>query len=248
MRTKQSNKTCPITKCMRTKQSNKTCAITKCMITKQSNKTCPITKCMITKQSNKTCPITKCMITKQSNKTCAITKCMITKQSNKTCPITKCMITKQSNKTCPITKCMITKQSNKTCALMGDFNMDLIKYETETNTGEFYDLLCFYATYSSSGKSNFKATLIDNIFINDISCHSSSGNMRSSISDHYSSLHKPKFLKHLDPSKKVNFAREFPNLNKCEFEEELANCDWSDIVRGNYGTDYYSYTHFFTRK
>ena len=46
---------------------------------------------------------------------------------------------------CPITKFisgyfkkaldMITKKPNKICALMGDFNVDLIKYETETNTG-----------------------------------------------------------------------------------------------------------------
>ena len=25
---------------------------------------------------------------------------------------------------------------------MGDFNVDLIKYASETNTGDFYDLLC----------------------------------------------------------------------------------------------------------
>ena len=36
---------------------------------------------------------------------------------------------------------IVSKQSNKICALMGDFNVDLIKYASETNTGDFYDLL-----------------------------------------------------------------------------------------------------------
>ena len=83
---------------------------------------------------------------------------------------------------CPITKfisgCfkkaldMITKQSNKTCVLMGNYNVDLIKYETVTNTGEFYDLLCSYSfrplILQATRITLKSATLIDNIFINDI--------------------------------------------------------------------------------
>ena len=59
---------------------------------------------------------------------------------------------------------LISKQSNKICALMGDFNVDLIKYASDTNTGYFYDLLCSYsfrplilqATYTSTNKSDVK--------------------------------------------------------------------------------------------
>ena len=32
---------------------------------------------------------------------------------------------------------VISKISNKICALMGDFNIDLIKYATNTHTGDF---------------------------------------------------------------------------------------------------------------
>ena len=98
------------------------------------------------------------------------------------CPITK-FISGYFKKTLD----MITKQSNKTCALMGDFNVDLIKYETETNTGEFYDLLCSYSfrplILQATRVALNSATLINNIFINDISCHSFGGNV--AISDHY---------------------------------------------------------------
>ena len=40
---------------------------------------------------------------------------------------------------------VVNKQTNKICVLMGDFNVDLIKYASETNTGDFYDLLCSHS-------------------------------------------------------------------------------------------------------
>ena len=147
---------------------------------------------------------------------------------------------------CPITKFisgyfrkaldMIIKQSNKICALIGDFNVDLIKYETETNTGEFYDLLCSYSfrpLILQPTRITLKSpTLIDNIFINDISCHSFGGNVTSSISDHYFEFAQIDVFETFRPIKKVKFSRDFRNYNKREFEEELGNCDWSDIVSG----------------
>ena len=159
------------------------------------------------------------------------------------CPITK-FISGYFKKTLD----MITKESNKTCALMGDFNVDLNKYETETNTGEFYDLLCSYRPLilQATRVTLKSATVIDNIFINDISCHSFGGNVRSSISDHYFQFVQTDVFETFRPIKKVKFARDFRNFNKREFEEELANCDWSDIVSGNYGTDY-SYTLFYKK-
>ena len=69
-------------------------------------------------------------------------------------------------------------QSSKIFALMGDFNIDLIKYASETNTGKFYDLLCshsFRPLILQPSKTSKTANLIDNIFINDISCHSQGG-------------------------------------------------------------------------
>ena len=63
---------------------------------------------------------------------------------------------------------------------MGDFNVDLIKYASEPNTGEFYDLLCTHSfrplMLQPTRVTSKTATLINNIFINDISCHSSGGN------------------------------------------------------------------------
>ena len=63
----------------------------------------------------------------------------------------------------------------KKVALAGDFNFDLLKYETHKPTNEFYDILSSYSyrpcilqlsrvTYKSNA-------LVDNIFVNDFSCN-----------------------------------------------------------------------------
>ena len=83
----------------------------------------------------------------------------------------------------------ISKQSNKICALMGDFNVDLLKYDTHSDTGNFYDLLSSHnfrpLILQPTRVTSKTSSLIDNIFINDVSCHSVGGNITSAISDHY---------------------------------------------------------------
>ena len=95
------------------------------------------------------------------------------------------------------------------------------------NTGEFYDLLCSYSfrpLILKTARVTLKsAILIDNIFINDISSHS--GDVTSSISDHYFQFAQTDVFETFWPIKKSRICR--------EFEEELINCDWSDIVSDN---------------
>ena len=82
----------------------------------------------------------------------------------------------------------ITK-SKKIFALICDFNINLLEYSNHLPTSKYYDQV------SSSGfrplilqptrVSNRSATLIDNIFLNDMSCTSKGGNIITSISDHF---------------------------------------------------------------
>ena len=119
----------------------------------------------------------------------------------------------------------INKQSSKISALMGDFNIDHIKYASETNTGKFYDLLCLHnfrpLILQPSRVTSKTATLIDNIFINDISCHSQGGNITSSISDHYFQFCQTDTLGSSKHVERVKYVRDFRNFNKREFNEEL---------------------------
>ena len=75
------------------------------------------------------------------------------------------------------------------CVMAGDVNYDILIYEEHPETSSFYDLLSVHSyrplilqPTRVTSKSN---TLIDNIFVNDISCSSIGGNITSSISDHF---------------------------------------------------------------
>jgi hypothetical protein len=80
-------------------------------------------------------------------------------------------------------------KTNKICAILGDFNVDLIKYGSNTSIDNFYDQLSSYGfrplILQPTRVTANSATLIDNIFINNAECFSKGGNITSAISDHF---------------------------------------------------------------
>ena len=72
---------------------------------------------------------------------------------------------------------------------MGDFNIDLLKYDTEKDSADFLDSM--YASFllpyinAPSWVTPRSKMLIDNIFSNNIEDGSKSGNVVTTISDHY---------------------------------------------------------------
>ena len=75
----------------------------------------------------------------------------------------------------------VINNENKTCTLLGDFNLNLLNFETHLDTREFINIFSSYfysldiikptrITYHS-------ATLIDNIFVNSLAHHTISGNL-----------------------------------------------------------------------
>ena len=143
---------------------------------------------------------------------------------------------------------LISKQSSKICALMGDFNVDLIKYSTDTNTSKFYDLLCSHnfrpLILQPSRVTSKTATLIDNIFINDISCNSFGGNITSSISDHFFQFCQTDMFGSFKHNQRIKYSRDFRNFNKREFCEELGTVNWQEILNESDGTEI-SYNKFY---
>ena len=131
---------------------------------------------------------------------------------------------------------IVSKQNNKICALVGGFNVDLIKYTSEANTGDFYDLLCSHSFRPLILQPTRTSTLIDNIFINDVTCYSSGGNLTSSISDHFLQFAQTDIFETCSFKKKIKFARDFRYFNKREFAEELTNIDWNNKINEQVGT------------
>ena len=141
----------------------------------------------------------------------------------------------------------MSKQSSNISAIMGDFNVNPVNYASDTNTAKFYDLLSTH---------NFKplilqptrvtlrtATLINNIFIIDIICHSLGGNIAASISDHFFQFYQTDIFGTPKQKESLKYARDFRNFNERKVQEELVNIDWTEIVKETEGTEI-SYQNF----
>ena len=69
---------------------------------------------------------------------------------------------------------------------MGDFNIDLLKIDSNTDTNIFYNNLTshFLAPFVLQPTRLSSKTLIDNIFLNTIEYSAYSGNLTVQLSDH----------------------------------------------------------------
>ena len=127
---------------------------------------------------------------------------------------------------------------NKFCSRMGDFNIDLLKTDTNDNVNAFYNNVTshFFALYILQPTRPKSKTLIDNILINSVEYPSHSGNLTIQISDHLLQfVILEGFFKELAPQKNNIFERNYQNFNEREFNEALTNIDWDQTlsIEGN---------------
>ena len=103
---------------------------------------------------------------------------------------------------------------------MGDFNFNLLNYESHTETNDFLNTIISHYLLphilQPTRVTNYSATVIDNIFSNNTEHDTISDNILSRISDHFS-----QFLvmdKVNIDYKRCSFAkRDFSNLNEEKF-------------------------------
>ena len=81
---------------------------------------------------------------------------------------------------------------NKTLVLLGEFNANLLKYDTETGISNFLDLM--YSSFllphiaSPTRTTAVSATLTDNTFTSNCNSPYTSGNLVIILSDHHAQL------------------------------------------------------------
>ena len=117
-------------------------------------------------------------------------------------------------------------KEQKTVFLLGDFNVDLLKYEHHKATNEFLDSLSSnmvlpYIIQPTRITSHSKS-IIDNIFSNYISQEIISGNLTSTISDHL-----PQFL--IAPHIFSNAPNKKSNIFECDWSK--FNCEFLTILQ-----------------
>ena len=118
----------------------------------------------------------------------------------------------------------------KKCFIMGDFNINILQYETNDGVHNFIDMLhsqSFYPTINKPTRiTENSATVIDNILINDLHNHTA-GVLVSDISDHLpvfliidDSFEKPQDVGRLGTK------RVFNSNNTEHFVNDLNTTDW----------------------
>ena len=127
--------------------------------------------------------------------------------------------------------------ANKWVYIMGDFNLDLMKYQRHAMTGEFleamYSRMLYPLIACPTRITAHSATLIDNIFTNCLGSQHVNGLIFQDISDHL-----PIFainlenLGNIDKNRIVHI-RDTSAANLVKFRERLASFDWSMIQSTN---------------
>ena len=120
--------------------------------------------------------------------------------------------------------------------LLGDFNVDLLKYDKHAPTNEFLDSLSSHMflphIVQPTRISTTSKTLIDNIFSNIHTPSSVSGNLTSSISDHLPQfLIVPDIFLNLSPPKSNIYERDWNNFDQENFILDYLAVDWADIIK-----------------
>ena len=123
---------------------------------------------------------------------------------------------------------------NKPCYIMGDFNLDLSKYESSNNVFDFVSLMTGYNFFNCISKptrvSSNTASIIDHVWTNNISSLHSSYIIYNHLSDHFPILAKFKTNKqmHRDQDEYIKY-RDFSDRKIAGFIEALHEVSW-DLV------------------
>ena len=117
---------------------------------------------------------------------------------------------------------------------MGDFNLDLLQYNHHTPTQEFIDALFSFAFFplisNPTRLTSSSATLIDNIFTNNLSQNVLNGVVLNDLSDHLPGFAYFSGLTLTRDGENKAFMRKFTDENLHKFNESVSNTNWSSLV------------------
>ena len=150
----------------------------------------------------------------------------------------------------PLSEKLISE--NKEVILLGDFNIDLLKCDSNKNVSNFLDII--YCTnllpniISPTRLTSRSQTLIDNIFSSVINDDCIAGNLISPISDHHA-----QFLIILNYTtqnlKKDICKRNFKHFSSKKFITDLEKVNWDDILNvfeGNVNKSFQNFSNKIT--
>ena len=105
---------------------------------------------------------------------------------------------------------------NKYCVILGDFNLDLLKFETHSGTNDFLNILISISYFQSqilqpTRITDHSVTLIDNIFFNSVEHFTISGNLIYNLTDHLPNIFDVSKFSSLPENVKI-FKRDYTHI------------------------------------
>ena len=127
-------------------------------------------------------------------------------------------------------------KENKQIFLLGDFNIDLSKYDQHNQTNEFLDSLTsnMIVPYiiQPTRITSHSNTIIDNIFSNIVSSDIISGNLTATISDHLPQfLIAPDIFSNSHRAKHNISERDWTNFDQENFILDYLSTNWTTILK-----------------
>jgi len=140
---------------------------------------------------------------------------------------------------------------NKPAYIMGDFNIDLLKVDSDKAHHDYLDLIYSYSLiptiYKPTRITETTATIIDNILTNDVNIVKAFI-LITNLSDHLPNiLSTSKELNGLQSEKqKVTYKRKHTNENVSKFKQKLSEVNWQERLNNiNADDDYKKFVNIF---
>ena len=128
-------------------------------------------------------------------------------------------------------------EKNKEIILMGDFNINLLRYNEDHNSTDFLDQIYSCSLIpritSPTRVTPRSKTLIDNIFSTDTANEVIAGNILTTLSDHLAQFLLFPIKRTKLESKANNYCRNFKRFDPKIFLHNLQNIDWCTALKPN---------------
>ena len=137
----------------------------------------------------------------------------------------------------------IIADEHKHGIIMGDMNIDLLKFQTHSNTCTYFDnIFChgFLPTITKPTRvTQTTATLIDHFYTNDMPSNSNSGIILNDVADHFGTFYISKSnISHENPD--YCTYRSFSESNVNTFKNNLEQCNFNAIHQTSCPNDAYN--------